>query len=59
MNNRIYHIKEDIAALYCLFKNGLIDATELKTMRDYIESLIYAQRPTMRRASSRMSSSLS
>lgn len=55
MNN----IKEEISALYCLFKNGLIDRTEFQSMREYIESLVCAQKPTLRGASARMSSSLS
>jgi hypothetical protein len=39
----MYEIQEDIFALDCLFQNGLIDTIELKYMRDYLESLVYAQ----------------
>ncbi len=55
----MYDVREEISALYCLFKNGLIDRTELQSMREYIESLVNANRPTTRRASAKMSSSLS
>ncbi len=39
----MYEIQEDIFALDCLFQNGIIDLNELHYMRDYLESLAYAQ----------------
>lgn len=39
----MYEIQEDIIALDCLFQNGVIDLNELNNMRDYLESLAYAQ----------------
>jgi len=37
----MYNIKNDLAALNCLFQHGIINAKELHHMRNYLESIAY------------------